>query len=124
MNLHTARVFGRDIAQAKSFYTETLGLKPIADSAEQGYCVFSTGGVQLVVESVSADAPKEDQDLVGRLTGLSFAVPDVHETYRSLTAAGVEFTGAPERQAWGGAVSTLRDPSGNELQPVQQHAAA
>lgn len=123
MNLNTARVFVRDIAQAKSFYAETLGLKPIAVSPEHGYCVFSTGGVQLVVESVSDDAPQEDQELVGRFTGLSFTVPDVQQTYRSLVAAGVEFTGAPEKQAWGGILATLRDPAGNELQVVQ-HAAA
>lgn len=123
MNLNTARVFVRDIAHAKSFYAETLGLNPVAFSAEHGYCVFNTGGVQLVVESVPLDAPREEQELVGRFTGLSFAVSDVEQTYRSLVAAGVEFTGAPEKQAWGGILATLRDPAGNELQVVQPAAA-
>ncbi|MCA0177281.1 MAG: VOC family protein [Proteobacteria bacterium] len=122
MNLNTARIFVRDIAQAKRFYTQTLGLKPIASSAEHGYCVFTTGGVQLVVEAVSADAPQEEQELVGRFTGLSFTVADIQQTYRSLSAAGVAFTGAPERQAWGGILATLRDPAGNELQVVQPAA--
>ena len=123
MNLNTARVFVRDIAQAKSFYAEILGFEPIAGSTEHGYCVFNTGGVQLVVESVSTEAPQEEQLLVGRFTGLSFTVPDVEQTYRSLSAAGVTFTGAPEKQAWGGILATLRDPAGNELQVVQIAAA-
>ena len=123
MNLCTARVFVRDLAQARRFYAETLGLKPVAGSLEHGYCVFDTGGFELVVESVSNDAPQEDQALVGRFTGLSFTVADVQQTYRSLAAAGVEFTGAPERQFWGGILATLKDPAGNELQVVQ-HASA
>lgn len=41
-----------------------------------GYCVFDAGNTQLVVESVPPDAPEEDQVLVGRFTGLSFAVAD------------------------------------------------
>ncbi|HWH81297.1 MAG TPA: VOC family protein [Burkholderiaceae bacterium] len=123
MNLNTARVFVRDIAQAKRFYAETLGLQPVAANLEHGYCVFNSGGIQLVVESVPNDAPQEDQRLVGRFTGLSFTVTDVQQTYRSLAAAGVEFTGAPERQLWGGMLATLRDPAGNELQVVQPAAA-
>ncbi len=123
MKLNTARIFVRDIAPAMSFYARTLGLEPLAFSAEHGYGVFGTGGVQLVVESVPVDAPQEDQALVGRFTGLSFTVPDVEQAYRSLAAAGVEFTGAPERQSWGGILATLRDPAGNQLQIVQQPAA-
>lgn len=123
MKLNTARIFVRDMVQAQSFYARTLGLTPIAFSAEHGYCVFDAGGVQLVVEVVPADAPQEEQELVGRFTGLSFTVVDVEQAYRSLLAEGVEFTGAPERQAWGGTLATLRDPAGNELQIVQPAAA-
>lgn len=119
MNLNTARIFVRNLDQAKSFYSESLGLTAIAISAEYGYCVFKTGGAQLIVESVSNDAPPEEQELVGRFTGLSFTVADVQHTYHSLAAAGVEFTGPPEKQAWGGILATLRDPAGNELQVVQ-----
>ncbi len=119
MNLKTARIFVRDLDQAKQFYTESLGFVVVATSAEYGYCVFKTGGAQLIGESVSGDAPREEQELVGRFTGLSFTVADVQHTYRSLVAAGVEFTGPPEKQAWGGILATLRDPAGNELQVVQ-----
>jgi predicted enzyme related to lactoylglutathione lyase len=123
MNLNTARVFVRDISEAQSFYREKLGLELTAGSSEYGYCVFNAGNTQLVVESVAIDAPREDQVLVGRFTGLSFTVANVHEKHRELTAAGVEFSGKPEKQFWGGILATLRDPAGNELQIVQQPAA-
>lgn len=77
------------------------------------------GAVSLVVEGVPSDAPAADRTLAGRFTGLSFAVPDAHATYRELTAKGVVFSGAPERQPWGGTLATLLDPSGNALQIVQ-----
>lgn len=120
MNLNTARVFVRDIVEAERFYGTKLGLAIKAGNKERGYCVFSAGSTELVVEVVDSDAPQEDQALVGRFTGLSFTVPDVHAKHSELTAAGVEFTGKPERQFWGGTLATLRDPAGNELQIVQQ----
>ena len=120
MKLHTARVFVRDLAEAKSFYHEKLGLELTAGNIAHGYCVFSAGTTQLVVESVPTDAPPSDQMLVGRFSGLSFTVADVYEKHRELVAAGVTFTGEPEKQFWGGTLATLRDPAGNELQIVQQ----
>ena len=59
---------------------------------------------------------------MGRFTGLSFPVEDIHAKYRQLSAAGVEFSGEPERQYWGGWLATFKDPSGNGLQLVQQPA--
>ncbi|WP_295641798.1 VOC family protein [uncultured Methylibium sp.] len=124
MNLNTARVFVRDIHRAKAFYGQVLGLKLRADGALQGWCVFDAGNCELVVEAVAAAAPADEQALVGRFTGLSFRVDDVHASHRALAAKGVTFSGLPERQAWGGTLATLRDPEGNELQIVQRPAAA
>jgi catechol 2,3-dioxygenase-like lactoylglutathione lyase family enzyme len=124
MRINTARIFVSDLAQAHDFYAQKLGLKPTAGGLEQGFSVFDAGGVQLVVEPVHADAPQGELDLVGRFTGLSFTVADAQQSYRDLAALGVVFTGAPEQQAWGGILATLRDPSGNELQLVQLPAGA
>ena len=77
-----------------------------------------------MVEAVADDAPEEDRVLVGRFTGLSFTVKDVREKHRELVSLGVPFTGAPEKQFWGGILATLQDPSGNELQIVQHPTAA
>jgi len=120
MQLHTARIFVRDLADASRFYEEVLGLPLTADGREQGFCVFDAGPMSLVVESVEEDAPAEDRMLVGRFTGLSFDVADIQSKYRELSSLGVAFSGLPEQQQWGGILATLRDPAGNELQLVQQ----
>ena len=124
MELNTARVFVRDIDAAKQFYSSKLGLPLKADGSQDGYCVFKAGNTELVVEVVADDAPEEDRVLVGRFTGLSFTVQNCSEKHRDLVALGVPFTGAPEKQFWGGILATLQDPSGNELQIVQQPTAA
>lgn len=120
MQLRTARIFVRDLPGASRFYEEMLGLPIKADGREQGFCVFDAGAMTLVVEHVDADAPAEDQVLVGRFTGLSFDVADIQSTFTELSKRGVVFAGPPERQDWGGVLATLRDPAGNELQLVQQ----
>lgn len=123
MQLNTARVFVKDLAAAKAFYAHALALPLKADGEPHGYCVFQSGSAELVVESVPAEAPDEEQILVGRFTGLSFTVADIQSTCAQLRARGVSFSGDPERQAWGGTLATFRDPSGNELQIVQQPSA-
>jgi catechol 2,3-dioxygenase-like lactoylglutathione lyase family enzyme len=124
MQLNAARVFVTDLAEAESFYGGVLGFTLVAGGSNAGYCVFAAGQVQLVVEPVAADAAQEDQELVGRFTGLSFSVASVEDQYRRLVALGVVFTGAPERQPWGGVLATFRDPAGNSLQLVQPPSAA
>lgn len=119
MKLAAVRVFVRDLAGAQSFYSGKLGLSLTAGSAKRGYCVFAAGGADLVVEPVARDAPQDEQVLVGRFTGLSFAVNDAMAKYEELSALGVEFSGVPELQTWGGTLATFRDPANNELQIVQ-----
>ncbi|MGJ7603218.1 VOC family protein [Variovorax sp. LT1R20] len=120
MQLHTARIFVRDLAGASRFYEEVLDLPLKADGREHGFCVFDAGPMSLVVERVEDDAPAEDQVLVGRFTGLSFDVADIQSKYKELASLGVDFSGLPERQQWGGILATLRDPAGNEIQLVEQ----
>ncbi|RST49536.1 VOC family protein [Variovorax sp. DXTD-1] len=120
MQLRTARIFVRDLPGASRVYEELLGLQLKSPRSEEGFRVFDAGPMSLVVERVDADAPAEDQALIGRFTGLSFDVTDVQSKYDELASLGVAFSGLPEQQAWGGILATLRDPSGNELQLVQQ----
>jgi catechol 2,3-dioxygenase-like lactoylglutathione lyase family enzyme len=124
MELNSARVFVRDIEAAKDFYAGRLGLQIKVDGCERGYCVFTAGNTDLVIETVAEDAPEDEKVLVGRFTGLSFTVRDAEAKHRELAARGVPFTGLPEKQFWGGILATLHDPSGNELQIVQHPAAA
>ena len=50
-------------------------------------------------------------------------MPNAKAAYEDMRARGVKFTGAPEKQLWGGALATLQDPSDNELQICEQPSA-
>jgi catechol 2,3-dioxygenase-like lactoylglutathione lyase family enzyme len=119
MKLHAARLFVHDLSAARSFFVQKLGLSLAAGSVAAGYCVFDAGPAQLVVEAVQPDAADEDHALVGRFSGLSFSVPDIHAAFTELQALGVRFTSAPERQSWGGILATFADPADNQFQLVQ-----
>lgn len=119
MNQPTARIFVHDLAQPERFYKTVLGLKLITGSVQQGFCIFNAGATLLLVEAVASGAPAEQQALVGRFTEFSFTVTNMTDMHRQLVAAGVVFTSAPEKQAWGGTVATFADPSGNQLKLVQ-----
>lgn len=120
MNLNTARVFVRDVATARIFYADVLGLQVKVDGSSDGFCVFDAGSCTLVIEAVLSDEPQHVRDLVGRFTGLSFQVPDANAAYERLRSRGVTFSGEPEKQPWGGILATFSDPSGNELQICEQ----
>ena len=119
MELSAVRLFVRDIAVAKAFYANVLGLTLASDGSKHGFCVFESAGIRLVVEAVPSDAPPHDQRLVGRFTGVSFAVANIALEHQRLVALSVAFTGEPEPQSWGGILATFKDPSGNELNIVQ-----
>jgi predicted enzyme related to lactoylglutathione lyase len=119
MNLGAARIFVRNVAEAKSFYADRLGLTLESCRADHGVCIFDTGNTKLIIEAVAPDAPADDQALVGRFTGLSFPVEDIVSKYQQLRSLGVEFSGTPEKQYWGGWLVTFKDPAGNGLQLVQ-----
>ncbi len=83
---------------------------------------FSAGGAQFIVEAVPEEAPEDEQVLVGRFTGISFAVDDIVSKHQDLLSKASSFRGQPEQQYWGGWLATLKDPAGNELQLVQAAA--
>ncbi|MBK9243689.1 MAG: VOC family protein [Burkholderiales bacterium] len=122
MKLAAARIFVDDLPAARHFYNSVLGLRLLHDSSEHGYLVLDAGGFDLVIEAVAGDPGDDEVGLVGRFTGLSLAVTDLAETHTQLSAAGVRFRSAPERQSWGGWLATFADPAGNALQLVQYPA--
>jgi catechol 2,3-dioxygenase-like lactoylglutathione lyase family enzyme len=122
MKLSAVRIFVRDLESAQAFYRDALGLKLRGGNPTTGYCVFESGEAHVVVEAVPDEAPPDEQVLVGRFTGLSFAVKNIAATYEQLLSRNVAFTGAPEAQSWGGILATFKDPAGNELQLVQGNA--
>ncbi len=76
-------------------------------------------GADLVLETVESDSEIPASELIGRLSGLSFAATDIAATVEMLIAQGVSVAGPPEHQPWGGTLATLEDPDGNQIQLVQ-----
>ena len=120
MKLGAVRIFVLDIVEARRFYSDKLGLSIEARDEERGFCMFDTGDTKLIVEAVDSKEDEQHRALVGRFTGISFPVDDIQSKHCQLSAAGVEFSGPPELQYWGGWLATFEDPAGNALQLVQQ----
>ncbi|MEM8503580.1 MAG: VOC family protein [Cyanobacteria bacterium P01_D01_bin.1] len=119
MELDTVRIFVSDVMLAKPFYQDLLGLDLEVDGLEEGYLVFRSGSMSMVVENSEATDDTTGELLVGRLTGLSFKVSDILESYNKLVDAGVEFLDSPEKQPWGGLIAAFKDPDNNILTLVQ-----
>lgn len=112
MNLFAVRVFIDDLAAARSFYADVLGLTELwSDDGAAGYDV---GAATLIVEL----ATEGHESLRGRFTGVSLQVDDIDAAHRDLSARGVPFWGPPQRQPWGGCLVHFRDPAGNTLSLV------
>ena len=114
MRLYGVRVFVDDLAAARDFYVDTLGLRLAWDgSAEHGAFGVDVDGAEIVVEE--ADEAARAEGLVGRFVGLSLSVDDVERRHLELAEKGVEFTEAPQAGDRGPLIAHFRDPSGNVL---------
>ena len=113
--ISTVRVFCPDLPRSVAFYRDVLEL-PVQFEGP-GYALFATGQATLLLEAAAPD--DEDEAFVPRFLGVTFTAPDIAETYRVLTARGVEFLHAPEAQVWGGVMTHCRDPAGNVLTAVE-----
>jgi catechol 2,3-dioxygenase-like lactoylglutathione lyase family enzyme len=114
MKLAAVRLFVEDLAAARSFYADLLGLKPV--SLELSALLFDVGPL-LIVEPADDEARREG--LVGRFAGFSLRVENIDTLHTRLKASGCIITGPPERQAWGGTLMHAKDPSGNIVSFVQ-----
>jgi predicted enzyme related to lactoylglutathione lyase len=102
-------VFVTELERSIEFYRDKLGLDLAHAAPEHGYASFRAGAVQLGLAVAGAD----QQALVGRHTGVGFAVADLTAEYARLSASGVAFTLPPTKQPWGGFLALAVDPDGN-----------
>jgi catechol 2,3-dioxygenase-like lactoylglutathione lyase family enzyme len=121
MLTHTGAFSGfstNDIAAARSFYGDTLGL---AVNEEEGMLNLELGGGQRVLIY-----PKDDHQ-PATYTVLNFEVADIDRAVDDLTAAGVgleRYDGAPQDERgvvreWGPPIAWFTDPAGNILAVIQ-----
>ena len=80
---------------------------------------FANGETKLMLEAIDPQDEDEAIELVGRLTGISFAVADIRAAYAALSDKKVRFDGRPELQPWGGALAYFFDTDDNILTLIQ-----
>jgi predicted enzyme related to lactoylglutathione lyase len=109
MKIAYANVHVSSLEQSVAFFVEKIGLTLAFSDTEHGYASFAAGPISLGL----AVASEEHADLVGRPTGIGFAVDDLEAEHARLSALGVAFPSPPERQPWGGFMGLFADPDGN-----------
>jgi predicted enzyme related to lactoylglutathione lyase len=109
MEIAYVNVFVADLKNAVAFYEGQLGLRLEHSAEEHGYASFSAGPVRLGLAVAGAD----QAELVGRHTGVGFAVSDLKAEHARLTELGVVFSMPPTRQPWGGFMALFTDPDLN-----------
>ena len=112
--LYAIRVFSYKWQESLAFYRDTIGFPLAFADEEMGWAQFNLGAAHLGLERLGPDDP-ESKELVGRFVGTSIEVGDIAAIYDALVAKGVEFTGPPEKQEWGGTLAHFKDPDGNIL---------
>lgn len=109
MRISYVNVFVEDLDRAVRFYQGSLGLDLEFSSPEHGYASFLTGGLRLGVAVPGAD----QKALIGRHTGVGFAVADLTAEHARLCSLGVGFAMPPTRQPWGGFMALFADLDDN-----------
>lgn len=118
--LSSVRIFTADLDRARGFYGKVLGLEEIQADGEEGFAIFrAADGIMLMLETVELEDEEAAEQLIGRFTGLGFAVSSLSESFAALRAKGVRFDGLPERQPWGGFIAQCEDPDGNILTLIE-----
>lgn len=109
MRIAYVNVFVSDLELALEFYEGALRLELEHKAPEHGYASLSAGPVRLGLAVAGAD----QQELVGRHTGVGLAVSDLEGEHARLAGRGVVFPMPPTRQPWGGFMALAADPDGN-----------
>jgi catechol 2,3-dioxygenase-like lactoylglutathione lyase family enzyme len=120
MKIGFVRVFVTDFDKSLDFYTKTLGME-IDYTDKTSWAQFKSGeDVSLAIEKCDHDHVEQGSKMVGRFVGVTLMVDNIEDQYNRLVAKGVEFTGRPEKQHWGGTLAHLKDLDGNVLTLMQE----
>lgn len=103
----------------RDFYVDTLGIRP--RSEREHFVSFDWGALDehaprltITVHSALRGIAKEPLRAM-----VNLEVSDIEAVHERLTALGVPFPRAPEREHFGGWIATFRDPDGNLVQLLQ-----
>jgi|TARA_Y100000310_G_scaffold334935_1_gene415773 predicted enzyme related to lactoylglutathione lyase len=112
-DLYAVRIFVANWDAAVEFYENVLELECAFKDGDMGWAQYKVGASHLGIERVANDST--EASLIGRFVGVSLMVESLDQLYQELLAKGVQFTGAPAKQPWGGVLAHLKDPDGNVL---------
>ncbi len=107
--LHSFAIFVHDIARAREFYVDSLGL-PVVASGSFGFQLLESAPHLSVHPAEHPDA----KAMVGRHTGVTFEVTDLLAFCSVLGERGVKFVAEPTQQGFG-IMALVADPDGNVL---------
>jgi len=112
-----------DQAQAIKFYTEKIGLDirlnvPFYGGKWIEVAPKDSESTLSIMEPNSQMMSKDELEIarknIGRNTGVWFFTSDIQSTYEELKSKGIDIT-KPEKQEWGGIMSTIKDLDGNKF---------
>lgn len=108
-------VFVTDLAKAKTFYADQLGL-PLAGETQMMMEFFpATSGTTLGIALALQDDAKA---LVGRHTGITLQVTGIEDLCARLKDGGATFIEPLEVSPWG-KMAVIADPDGNQYALVE-----
>lgn len=115
-----------DVARAKKFYSETLGLRVSDQDAQNGLVALHVGGERQILVYQKPDFTP------ATYTILNFPVDDIDKTVDELTARGVSFEkyegfGQDEKgiaRGQGPNIAWFRDPAGNIMSVIEETPAS
>jgi predicted enzyme related to lactoylglutathione lyase len=102
-----------DIAKARVFYRDVLGLPELGASDKGMWAMYEIPGGPIL--GVHRRFPREPGRPAGTVTGAFLRVDDVEEAVRRTEARGGTITDRPLQQSWGDVHATVADPDGNEF---------
>ena len=103
-----------DQNRALDFYTDKLGFTIITDQPfdeKQRWIELRVPKAETRVVLFTLDG---DEKRIGSMMPATFACDDIDETYKELSARGVQFMGEPEKQDWG-TYAMFKDSEGNRF---------
>jgi len=107
-------VFVTDLAAARKFYVDLLGL-PLAQESVTMLELTPPGGTALGVALALTDDARK---LVGRHTGITFSISGIEAFCRALAADGARFVEPLDVSPWG-KMAVVADPDGNQFALVE-----
>lgn len=108
-------IFVTDLAKAKSFYVDLLGL-PVSGQSEMLIEFFPGSATTL---GVSLALHEDARGLVGRHTGITLKVENIASVCETLKKGGVNFVEPLESSPWG-KMAVVQDFDGNMIAMVDR----